>query len=95
MFIVWRGVRPSIARSQTLSVRKSRERMYRPSREKRISQTEEMISLKKDFEVGSSSTSNSKPSANVLGLGLLRFAWRSQRADSRISASLIVPLLEL
>ena len=62
MFIVWRGVRPSMARSQTLRVRKSRERMCRPSREKRMSQTEEMISEKKDLEVGSSSTSNSKMS---------------------------------
>ena len=69
MFIVWRGVRPSMARSQTLRVRKSRERMWRPSREKRMSQTEEMISEKKDLEVGSSSASNSKNVSYVIVKG--------------------------
>ena len=46
-----------------------------------MSQTEEMISEKKDFVPGSSSTSKS-------------FAWWSQSADSRMSASLMVPFEE-
>lgn len=58
MLMVCNGVRPSIARSQIFRVRKSRERMYRPSRLKRISQTDEMISEKKDLAAASSSTSN-------------------------------------
>ena len=67
MFIVWRGILPSIVRSQILRVRKSRERMYRPSREKRMSHTDEMISEKNDLDTGSSSTSNTIVSDTIIG----------------------------
>lgn len=60
-----------MARSQILRVRKSRDRIYRPSREKRISHTEEMISEKKDLETGSSSTSNTTISTILMGRDVL------------------------
>ena len=48
-----------------------------------------MISEKKDFWVGSSSSSNSGVSEDGV---YSRFAWESHRAASRISANLMVPL---
>ena len=52
--------------------------MRRPSRENSASEIEAMISLKYDFEAGSSSSSNT-------------LAWRSQSAAWRMSPSLMLP----
>lgn len=76
--------------------------MYRPSFENLTSDTEEMISEKKDLFDGSSSSSNTvQPNTPCLvsldrgglkrGNRNARLACLSHRACSRISASLTVP----
>lgn len=65
--------------------------MKRPSLENFTSEMEEMISEKKDFCDGSSSSSNSSRRQHWSAEGSLRLACWSHNAESRISASLMVP----